>query len=167
MADLIIQERVKGRSYYQIEQLHGIDAMEARELVREVLESEQMDDEWEKRGIAMLRIERVVEHLWAGVESGNSKHAEVMIKSIEQLSNLLALNKQVIQEQKAAITDEQAAMIYMVVTENNKKMLSYINKKLAPNKRQQKILEEWPQISADTATQAVEAVLYVEEDEDE
>lgn len=166
LTDLIIAERVKGLSYYAIEQKHGINAIEARELVREALSSEAMDDEWEKRGIMMLRIEKVIENLWTGVEQGSFKHAEALFKGIERLADLLALNKQVVENTKAAITDEQAAIIYMVITENNKQLLTYIQEQLKPNKKQQQVLEEWPQISADSATNAVEAVLYTE-DEDE
>lgn len=166
LTDLIVAERVKGLSYAKIQQKHGIDALEARELVREAINTEAMDDEWEKRGIMMLRLEKVIEHLWEGVENGSFKHAEVLIKSIEQLSNMLALNKQVIQEQQATITDEQAALIYLVITENNRQLLTYINAQLKPNKRQQEKLEAWPQISAESATSAVEAVLYEEDDEE-
>lgn len=166
LTDLIVAERIKGLSYAKIQQKHGIDALEARELVREAITTEAMDDEWEKRGIAMLRIEKVIENLWDGVENGSFKHAEALFKGIEQLSQLLALNKQVIEEQKAAITDEQAALVYMVITENNRQLLNYIQDQLKPNKKQLEKLEEWPQISADSATQAVEAVLYVEEDEE-
>lgn len=165
LTDLIIRERVKGLSYYQIEQKHGVPALEAREMVYEVLNSEQMDDEWEKRGIAMLRIEKVIENLWDGIEQGSFKHAEALFKGIEQLSQLLALNKQVMEEQKSTITDEQAELVYMVVTENNKQMLAYINEKLNPNQEQLEILEAWPQVSAESATQAVETVLYVTEEE--
>lgn len=165
LTDLIIRERVKGLSYYQIEQKHGVPAIEARELVREALQSTSIEDEWEQRGIMMLRIEKVIENLWDGVENGSFKHAEALFKGIEQLSQLLALNKQVIEEQKTAITDEQAAIIYMVITENNRQLLDYIQQQLKPNKRQMEMLEEWPQVSAESATQAVEAVLYVEDDD--
>ena len=166
MTDLVIKERVKGLSYYDIEKKHGVPALDAREMVRQALSTTSIEDEWEQRGIMMLRIEKVIEHLWDGVEQGSFKHAEALFKGIEQLSQLLALNKQVIEEQKAAITDEQAAMIYMVITENNKMMLQYIHEQLNPNELQLEVLEEWPQISAESATNAVEAVLYVEEDEE-
>lgn len=165
LTDLIIRERVKGLSYYQIEQKHGVPAIEARELVREALQSTSIEDEWEQRGIMMLRIEKVIENLWDGVENGSFKHAEALFKGIEQLSQLLALNKQVVEEQKAAITDEQAAIIYMVITENNRQLLEYIQSQFKPNKKQLEKLEEWPQISAETATHAVEAVLYKGEEE--
>ena len=167
LTELVIKERVKGLSYFAIEQKHGIPALDARELVREAIETEAMDDEWEKRGIMMLRIEKVIENLWSGVENGSFKHAEALFKGIEQLSQLLALNKQVIEEQKALITDEQAALIYMVITENNRQLLTYIQEQLKPNKTQQKALEAWPMVSAESATQAVEAVLYTEEEEPE
>ena len=164
LTDLILEERVRGKSYNDIEKKHGIPAIQARELVREVLAQEAMDDEWEKRGVALLRLERVIDHLWDGVETGSFKHAEVLIKSIQTVSELLALNKQVVAENRAALTDEQASLIFMVMQENNRQMLEYINKNLKPNKTQQAKLEEWPQISADAATQAVEAVL-MEDDE--
>lgn len=165
LTDLVIKERVKGLSYYDIEKKHGVPALEAREMVREALQSTSIEDEWEQRGIMMLRIEKVIENLWDGVETGSFKHAEALFKGIEQLSQLLALNKQVIEEQKAAITDEQAALIYMVITENNRKMLQYIQEQLSPTKKQLEVLETWPQVSAEAATSAVEAVLYVEDED--
>lgn len=165
LTDLVIRERVKGLSYYDIEKKHGVPALDAREMVREALSNTSIEDEWEQRGIMMLRIEKVIEHLWDGVEQGSFKHAEALFKGIEQLSQLLALNKQVIEEQKAAITDEQAAMIYMVITENNRNMLHYIQEQLNPSEKQLEVLESWPQVSAESATNAVEAVLYVEDED--
>lgn len=165
LTDLVIKERVKGLSYYDIEKKHGVPALEAREMVREALSNTSIEDEWEQRGIMMLRIEKVIEHLWDGVETGSFKHAEALFKGIEQLSQLLALNKQVIEEQKAAITDEQAALIYMVVTESHRTMLDYIKEQLSPDTVQMKVLESWPQVSAESATNAVEAVLYTEDDD--
>lgn len=165
LTDLIMADRVKGLSYLEIERKHGITALDARELVREAISNTSIEDEWEMRGIAMLRIERVIEHLWTGVERGEFKHAEAMIKAIEQLSNLLALNKQVMEDQRAAITDEQAAIIYMVVTENNRQIFKFITDQLKPNKKQQAVLEEWPAVVAEASTAAIEATLH-EEDED-
>lgn len=166
LTDLIMAERVKGLSYYQIEQKHEVPALEAREMVREALSNTSIDDEWEMRGIAMLRLEKVIENLWAGVENGSFKHAEALTKAIDQTSQLLALNKQVMEEKKAAITDEQAALIYMVITENNRQLLQFIQQQLKPNKKQTAILEEWPQVTAEASTHAIEAVLYEEEDDE-
>ena len=167
LTELVIKERVKGLSYYDIEKKHGVPALDAREMVREALTSTSLDDEWEQRGIMMLRIERVIEHLWTGVEQGSFKHAEALFKGIDQLAQLLALNKQVIEKQVAAITDEQAAMIYSVMSANNRFILDYIHEQLKPTELQLEVLEAWPQISAESATNAVEAVLYAEEDTDE
>lgn len=165
LTDLIIKERIKGRSYYDIEKMHQIPALEARELVREALSSTSIEDEWEQRGIMMLRIEKVIEHLWTGVEQGSFKHAEALFKGIERLSELLALNKQVIEEQKAMITDEQAELIYMVLRENNRQLLQFISDQIKPNKKQSEALEAWTQVSAEAATQAVEVVLFAEDQE--
>lgn len=167
LTDLILEDRVKGLSYYDIEKKHGIDALEARELVHEALSKTAPDDEWEQRGIALLRLERVVDHMWEGVESGSFKHAEAMFKGLDQIANLLALNKQVMETQKAQLTDEQAEIVFMVINENNRQILEAINRELKPNKTQLKKLEEWPQITADAATSAVEAVIYEGEMEDD
>lgn len=135
--------------------------------MHEALSKTSADDEWEQRGIMMLRIEKVIENLWDGVESGSFKHAEALFRGLDQLSNLLALNKQVMEEQKSKMTDEHAELIYMVIKENNRQILEYIHKEFKPNKTQLQKLEEWPQISADAATVAVEAVIYdAEEVED-
>ena len=165
LVDLIIADRVKGISYREIEQKHGIPALDAREMVREAITSTAMEDEWEMRGIAMLRIERVIEHLWTGVERGEFKHAEAMIKAIEQLSNLLALNKQVMEEQRAAITEEQAAVVYAILKENNRQILQFIQNQLKPNKRQTEVLQEWPAVVADASLVAIEATIVDEDDE--
>lgn len=165
LTELIINERVRGKSYFDIGIKHNIDPLEARQLVKEALESTSMDDEWEQRGILMLRLEKVIDNMWDQVERGEWKHAEVLIKSIDQLSNLLATNKQIMQETKTMITDEQAQLIYMVISENNRQMLQYIKDVLKPNKTQQKQLEHWHAVTAETATNAVEAVIYAEEED--
>lgn len=165
LTDMIMDDRVKGLSYYDIEKKHGIPALDAREMVREALSKTSIEDEWEMRGIAMLRIEKVIENLWAGVEQGSFKHAEALFKGIEQLSQLLALNKQVMQEQKAEITDEQAALIYTVVTENNRQIYEFIQNKLKPNKKQLTVLENWTEVTAEASTNAIEATLVEEDDE--
>ncbi len=160
LTDLIIKERVAGLSYLAIEKKHGVRAEEARELVRQALTKEDLDDEWERRGISMLRLEKVIELLWRGVERGEFKHAEAIIKAIEQTNQLLALNKEVIKEQKALVTDEQAALIYLVIQENNRQILGFISDQLKPNKRQQAVLEEWPQVTAEASTLAIESTIY-------
>lgn len=167
LTELIIDERIAGKSYYDIGIKHEIDPIEALELVKAALNTTSIEDEWEQRGITMLRLERVIEYMWEGVKNGSFKHAEVLIKSADQLSNLLALNKEILKEKKAEITDAQAALIYMVISENNRQMLAYINDQLKPNKRQMQQLESWPQVSAESATQAVEIVLYAEEEDED
>lgn len=167
LTDLIVQERIKGLSYFEIAKKHEIDALEAREMVREALTISAPDDEWEQRGIMMLRAERVIQKLWDGLESGSFKHAEALVKTLDHLASLLALNKQVMESRKAEITDQQAQLVYEVMTRYGDKILQYINKELAPNKRQLAKLEEWPQIAADASTDALEEVIYVAEEVEE
>lgn len=164
MADMILDDRRLGLSYRAIGQKHGISAEDARTIAREILESTSEEDEWELRAITLLRLESVVNSMWTNVENGSFKHAEVLIKTLDQIANLLALNKQVMVEQKSAITDEQAAIVYRVMTESNKEIKKFILDTLKPNKKQLELLEEWPSVASEAATNAIEATLLAEEE---
>lgn len=165
LADMILEDRRRGLNYHAIGQKHGLDPIDARALVREILERTSDEDEWELRAISLLRLESVIENLWAGVEQGSFKHAEALFKGLDQINQLLALNKQVMEERKSALTDEQAAVIYDILSANNKHLLETLTEKLKPNKKQQAVLEEWPVIASDAATAAIEATLQEEDDD--
>lgn len=165
LADMILEDRRRGLNYHAIGTKHGIDPIDARALVREVLEKTSDEDEWELRAISLLRLETVVQNLWTGVEQGSFKHAEALFKGLDQINQLLALNKQVVEDKKNELTDEQVAVIYQVVTENNTQIYNAIIDKLKPNKKQMAALEEWPAIASDAATNAIEATI-VDEDDD-
>lgn len=141
LAQRIADDKAKGHSYITIGQNYGIDPLDARQMVREVIESTSIDDEWEMRGIALLRLEKVVENLWKGLENGSFKHAEVLVRAIDQTSTLLALNKQVMKDRQMELTDQQAELIFSVLTLNNQRILEYIQDTLKPNKRQLQQLE--------------------------
>lgn len=165
LADLILEDRRKGLSYHQIGQKHGMSAEDARALAREILERTNEEDEWELRAISLLRLESVIQNLWTGVENGSFKHAEALFKGLDQINQLLALNKQVVEERRSAITDEQASIIYHVLRENNRQIFEFINTKLKPNKKQQEILAEWPAIEAEASNAALEATILEEDTE--
>lgn len=165
LTDLLLDDRIAGLSYDRIGKKHGIDALDARALVREALTRTADEDDWEMRALSLLRLEKVVENLWDGVESGSFKHAEALFKGLDQINTLLALNKQVVEEQRAAISDEQSQIIYAVVKENNRQLFNFLSGKLTESKTNQAILEEWPATAAEAVTNAIEATL-VEEDDD-
>lgn len=166
LTDLLLDDRIQGLSYDRIGKKHGIDPLDARALVREALSRTADEDEWEMRALSLLRLEKVVQNLWDGVEQGSFKHAEAIFKGLDQINTLLALNKQVMEEQKSIISEEQAEVIYAVVMENNRQLFQFLESKLSPTKTNQAILEEWPSIQSEAVTTAIEATL-VEEDEDE
>lgn len=165
MTDLILADRIDGLSYDAIGKKHAIDPMDARSLAREALARTAEEDEWELRAISLLRLEKVVQKLWAGVNTGSFKHAEVLVKTLDQINTLLALNKQVMEEMKSAISDEQAEIIYAVVSENNRQIFRFLQDELKPNKKQLLVLDNWSSVAAEASTAAIEAVLVEEEDE--
>jgi hypothetical protein len=162
LTQLILDDRIRGRSYAEIELKHGIPAIEAMAMVREALESTTMRDPIEMRGIVMLRTEKIIEHLWAGLEAGSFKHGEAIIKALERLSELLDLNQETIRHEFTVISDEETLQLFAVM-------------KLAFAQLQQKVnalpltdaavqaLEAWPEWVAESSTAAVEQVLYLDE----
>lgn len=166
LTNLLLDDRISGMSFDLIAKKHAMDPYDVRTMVREAMSRTAEEDEWEMRALTLLRLERVVSKLWTGVEAGSFKHAEAMFKGLEQISSLLALNKQVMEKQQAVITDEMTAVIYEVLVENNRRIKSYIDNKLKPNKKQTQALEEWQAVVAEASTAAIEATL-VEEDEEE
>lgn len=166
LPDLLLDDRVAGLSFDHIAKKHGMAPEDVRVMVREELSKTAEEDEWEMRALTLLRLEKVVSHLWRDVEKGSFKHAEAMFKGLDQIANLLALNKQVMEKQQAAISDEQAALIYHILTENNNRIKAYIDKTLKPNKTQRAALEEWASVAAEVSTGAIEATLVEEDDEE-
>lgn len=162
LTQLILDDRVKGRSYLQIEQKHGIPAIEALALVKEALESTTMKDPFEMRGIVMLRTEKIIEHLWEGLEGGSFKHGEAIIKALERLSELLDLNQETIRHEISIVSDEETMKIFTVLKHANEALLRRLMElDLTPSVRSE--LEAWPEWVAAATTEAVEQVLYLDE----
>lgn len=165
LTDLLLDDRIDGLSYDRIGKKHGIDPLDARAMVREALSRTADEDEWEMRALSLLRLEKVVQHMWTGVEQGSFKHAEALFKGLDQINTLLALNKQVVEERRAAISEEQAELIYLVIKENNRQIRQFIGS-MKLNKTQQALMEEWPVIESEASTKAIEAVLVEDEEEE-
>jgi len=165
LTQLILDDRIRGRSYAEIELKHGIKAIEAMAMVREALESTTMRDPIEMRGIVMLRTEKIIEHLWAGLEAGSFKHGEAIIKALERLSELLDLNQETIRHEFTVISDEETLQLFAVMKQAygllHQKVLS-----LPLTDDAKKELEAWPEWVAETSTAAVEQVLYLDPADD-
>ena len=161
LRSFILDDRIKGLSYSQIEAKHGIPALEAMAIVREAIESTTVDDVWEQRGIQMLRIEKTIEYLWKGVEEGSFKHAEALIKAIERLSEMLDLNKETIKHEITIISDEETLQMLAVLKQNN----VLLKQKIIESGVDPQSLEEWPEWASHAATTAV-AEIEMQQGED-
>jgi len=162
LTQLILDDRIRGRSYAEIELKHGIPAIEAMAMVREALESTTMRDPIEMRGIVMLRTEKIIEHLWAGLEQGSFKHGEAIIKALERLSELLDLNQETIRQEITIISDEETLQIFEVLKRSNALLRQKLDALPLPESAV-RALEAWPEWVAETTTTAVEEVLYLDE----
>lgn len=165
LTQLILDDRIRGRSYAEIELKHGIPAIEAMAMVREALESTTMRDPIEMRGIVMLRTEKIIEHLWEGLEQGSFKHGEAIIKALERLSELLDLNQETLRIEQTIVSDEQTLQLFQVMKEAYGLLYAKVQR-LAVTDAAIKELEAWPEWVAETTTQAVEHVLYKDDADD-
>jgi len=164
LTQLILDDRIKGRSYLDIELKHGVPAVEAMAMVREALESTTMRDPIEMRGIVMLRTEKIIENLWAGLEQGSFKHGEAIIKALERLSELLDPNQETIRTEVTLISDAETLQLFEVMKLTNLALLAKV-KELPLTPDAAKELEQWPAWTAEASTAAVEQVLYMDDND--
>lgn len=159
---MLLDDRVRGLNYFDIEAKHGIPAAEAKSMVNEALAEAASKDPIEMRYVVQLRLEKIVENLWQGLEQGSFKHAEAIIKSIERLTDLMDLNQATIKHQITIISDEETKQFLAVLKANNQKLYEKVEK-LPLGKKAAAELESWPEWAAEAATEAVEKVIYAEE----
>lgn len=162
LTNMLLDERIKGLNYFEIEEKHGIPAEEARQIVREALEEVAQKDPFEARGIIQLRLERTVNMLWAGLETGSFKHGEAIIKAAERIAELMDLNEQTIKQTITIVSDEETLKLAQVLKLNNNGLYSRIAK-LPLNAKARKELEAWPEWASESITDAIDEVIYAEE----
>lgn len=163
LQQMLLDDRVAGLNYIEIAAKHGIPAAEVRELVREALEETASKDPIELRMITQVRIEKVVNHLWAGLEQGSFKHGEAILKATERLAELMDLNQQSIKHEITIISDEETRKLLDVIKYNNNHLLTRV-RELPLNDESKAALEQWPAWAAEASTEAVDEVLYMEEE---
>jgi hypothetical protein len=164
LVSTLLDERVRGLNYFEIQAKHGIPAAEAKQLVNEALQEVATKDPLEMRYLVQLRLEKITQYLWDGVEAGSFKHAEVILKAADQLAVLMDLNQQTIKQQLTIISDEETAQLLEVLRHYSRGLYGKINQ-LPLNKKAREALEQWPEWTAEAATDAVEEVIYAEVEE--
>lgn len=158
---MLLDDRVNGLSYLEIEYKHGIAAVEARQMVMEALADVVSKDPLEQRGIMTLQIEKVIRYLTEGLEAGSFKHGEAILKATERLAELHDLNQQTIKHEVTVMTDENAQLIFEVLKQNNNALRERV-RKLELSEANLLQLDAWPEWEAEAATEAVTNVIYAE-----
>lgn len=161
----LLEARVKGENYFEIEAKYGVPAAEAKQLVNEALREVATQDPIEMRYLVQVRLEAITKHLWEGLEAGSFKHADSILRAAEQLAVLMDLNQNTIKQQLTIISDEETQQLFQVLKLYSAGLYQKVAS-LPLNAKARTQLEQWPAWTADAATQAVEEAVYAEELED-
>ena len=158
MSSMLLDDRIKGLNFFEIGEKHGIKPEEARAIVNEALSEVVTRDPVEMRGIIQLRLERMTQHLWTGIENGSFKHIEAATKIVERIAELMDLNEQTIKHQISIISDEETLQLFHVLRANNRLLYDRV-RALPLNQKALGELESWPEWAADAAGAAVDEVI--------
>src|SRR5690349_23487312 len=74
LQNMLLDDRISGLNFFEIGSKHGIPPEEVRQLINEALAENVTRDPIEMRQLVQLRLERLTNYLWAGVENGSFKH---------------------------------------------------------------------------------------------
>jgi hypothetical protein len=161
LLQLILDERLAAKSWFDIEKKHGIPMEEAKRIYNEARMSTASSDPIEMRHLQQMRIEKLIEYLWKGLEQGSFKHGEVILKAMERLSNLLDLDQTTLKRQLTIISDEETLQIFEVLKRFANSLEGRV-RELDLTPEQQVSLSAWPEWVAESATNSVEQVVYAE-----
>ena len=162
LASMLLDEKLKGKSYTDMELKHGIPAIECYQIVRDALAAIPVHSQVEQRQLASLRLEKIIQGIWDEMASGSFKHAEAMTKVVHEMSELNDLIQKTVTHEIVFIQDQQAALVLNMLELVAEGLLNRVND-LPLNQKAKKALEEWPEWAAEITTDAVSAVVYAEE----
>lgn len=161
LAQFIVDEKVRGRSFVEIAHKHNIPVEEVITIYREYIAAVAIRDPLEHRMLLQLRTEKIIDQLWDGLEQGSFKHGEAILKAVNTLQELHNLNEQAITTQVNVMVDEDAGKVFEVLKHANRAMLERVLQ-LPLNKKAREELAAWPEWAAETSTAAIEDVIYAE-----
>lgn len=168
LAQFLIDDKIKGMSYLAIAEKHNIPVDEVIGIVRSVYAATTITDPLEYRALLQLRIEKIIELLWSGLEKGENqfKHGEVILKAVDQLSVLHDLNEKNMTVELRMISDSETLKIISTLKAGFGLMYDHV-KSLPLSKKAEVELMAWPEWVAEASTTAVEQVIYAETMEDD
>jgi hypothetical protein len=159
---LLISELRSGSSYNDLAAKHGIPVLEVFSLVQDYLNAAPKLTVNQHRQMLSLTLEAVISKMWAGLEAGSFKHAEVVLKTVHELAELNALIDTTIVHELRVIEDKQATIVLKVVEGVARELYERVLT-LPLNQKAKAALTEWEVWAADATTDAVEATIYAEE----
>lgn len=165
LAELLVSDRVRGKSYKWIAERHNIPVEEVISIIRDYYTTEVIRDPVEHRALLQIRYNKIIDHLWDGLETGSFKHGDSILKAVQQLQELHDLNEKTMTAHLNVILDEDATKVFEVLKMANAALYERV-KALPLSKKVQQELVAWPEWAAEAATESVEAVLYAEEIEE-
>lgn len=122
---------LKGKSYIDIERLYRIPAVRAEQLITEYYANKaKSQDQSIQRMIAMERLEMMIEPLMDQALLGNVKSAEVLVKQLSTLNELLGLNLQEERVRVEIITDQQGQVIFEMMNAMSTALLNWVTANL-------------------------------------
>lgn len=161
LAQMFVEDRIKGRSFIDISLEHGIPVEEVMASYRTYVAAAAVQDPLEYRILLQLRTEKIINHLWAGLEAGSFKHGEAVLKAVNTLQELHDLNEKTITHERDLMADEDAATIFEVLKHSHSSLRDKIMR-LPLSQKAKAELAAWPEWVAESATNAVEEVIYAE-----
>jgi hypothetical protein len=162
LAQKLLDERVRGRNWLEIEAKHGIPAAEARQIVNEVLNEVATKDPIEMRYLIQLRLEKITDHLWDGLERGEFKSGEAILKTVERMAELMDLNQDTIKHQITIISDEETLKLFEVLKAYGNRIFERVSALPLNDQSRAQLESSWHEVTAEAATEAVEHVIYAE-----
>lgn len=165
LTQLFVDEKVRGKSYLEISQRHDVPVDEVISIIRAYYTATTIRDPQEHRALLQLRLERIIDKLWEGLEAGSFKHGEAIIKAVTQLQDLHDLNEKTMTVTHNLILDEDTDKILEVLKFATGKLRDKVAR-LPLSAKAKTELQAWPEWAAEAATEAVEEVVYAEIVED-
>lgn len=161
LTQLLVDDKIKGMSYLAIAQKHSLPVEEVIEIVRAYYTATTIRDPQEHRALLQLRLERIIEKLWEGLEAGSFKHGEAIIKAVTQLQELHDLNEKTMTVTVNLMEDEDTDRVLEVLKRSSNSLRDKVAR-LPLSAKAKEELKAWPEWAAEAATEAVEEVIYAE-----
>lgn len=120
MADRLVQLRVQGRTFSQIEAETGFDSAEIAEVVSTYLdENYSAETVAEQRLLQLRRLEQVVGALWSSVMEGDlateGKQTTNLINTLNSITDLLDVKKDRIKDEIVQLTRAQTDIMHQTL----------------------------------------------------